>query len=485
MVDYLHGFGQLKITWAELDMLMLDDAPVSSGLVARVSTTKRKAPSWFSKRNTTKEEGLRFSRGSSLVVKIEREESLEKEQLKQRVWKEIAERKASQQMSGGVSSSIVDARPASRALPNNSGSSSAHQQLDGAIEEMQPSLLPKNVELHSQECKQHQSLDVHPIQRNDKENVDNCQQKMSVNELYVSKAHQLSEPTKQVHHLPRQGKSVVCDITTTQKAPPQDEVRKQSMDVASLSIPSIPQSVQNKHHQHHPQKVHQQSVSTKETGENFQRGEQEMMNCFASAPVVSTSQEVSDSLFGVTTVQVAKLKPHQEEEQQQLDFHGFKSSIENNGTTASDIDIGKERECASGGEQSKQDDQVQIRVRERKIEESKDDLYKIRMDADRMDEEMLVQYRALLDALPRPDAVASLPVQTQLSIIRQQADCNDTDGPARLCEFFRESRARIDIEYEEQLGRMQRLMASYLCNDIIMRANNKQVTSNDEEVAKK
>lgn len=54
-------------------------------------------------------------------MKIEREESVEKEQLKQKVWSEIAERKASQQKSR-VSSSIVDA-PASRTLPNNDVSS--------------------------------------------------------------------------------------------------------------------------------------------------------------------------------------------------------------------------------------------------------------------------------------------------------------------------------------------------------------------------
>lgn len=117
----LHGFGQLKLPCTELDMLLLDDRPVSLGLVARVSITKRKAPSFFSKRNTTKEDGLWFSRGSSLLVKIEREESVEKEQLKQKVWSEIAERKASQQKSR-VSSSIVDAS-ASRTLPNNDVSS--------------------------------------------------------------------------------------------------------------------------------------------------------------------------------------------------------------------------------------------------------------------------------------------------------------------------------------------------------------------------
>jgi hypothetical protein len=315
-----HGFGQLKISSVELDMML--DEP--GGLVAAITITRRKAPSFFPKKKkggSSSDDWLRFSRGSSLLVRIEREETFEREQLKQQIWKKHKvgrEVEESRHQKTGDGSCFTDA------------SFSSNAQCDGAVE-MQEQLKLSTLENGKQPTErytQHRSSDGQTLQKFDfecvhgsvKENVENSQDGTSRN---INEKKSLPKPSKNVPHA---------------------EGRKMPLSAAQLGGPTNQQSgkPQDQHIMMQQPSVH----STEET-----HRKQRSMDSFDSEAACRALLGVSYSLQGVTTT--ARPSGRIDQQQQQPNILGVQSSVDGSANTIErdkSINIASELRSSSANE---------------------------------------------------------------------------------------------------------------------------------------
>jgi hypothetical protein len=342
-----HGFGQLKISAAEL--MLMEDSP--EGLVAAITITKRKAPSFFPKKKKCKsssDDWLRFSRGSSLLVRIEREESFEREQLKQQVWKECnigREHEKNHQQKSGDGSCLTD----------SSLSSNAQRGGEVEMQEQLLSTLP-NVDQPTQKMiTQNRSSGGDPVHRNDKENVDNFQLSIlgvTSNQVSYETEQQQQKrlsmlDTEGVHgcvkekvETPLHGESwnIIAHKSLpkpTKKVPHAEGLRKMPSSAAPLGGPTNQQSGKPQDQQM------MQQLSVRSTEETHRK--QKSMDRFDSEAACRALLGVSHSLQGVTTT----ARPSGRIEQQQPNILGVQSSVDGSASTiarAKPIDVTSEQE---------------------------------------------------------------------------------------------------------------------------------------------
>lgn len=333
-----HGFGQYKFTGS--DARMIYDSP--GGLVAIVTITKRKAPSFFpniKKSKLKNGEGLRFSRGSSLLIRIEREESFEREQRKQQWWRKY---KIGRYGEVNHQQESVGSYSADTNLSSNA-------QRGGAAEMQQLSTL-QNVE-HVNQRNKHRSSGEDHVHRNDKD-VDNIQQSGVTSNQVSCKTEQQLQQRHPNHDVECVHGSVKENVENSQdgtsrninankslpnpsKKVPHAEGRKMPTSAAQLGGPTN-QLLGKPQDQH----IMMQQPSVHSTEETHRK--QRSMDSFDSDAACRALLGVSHSLQGVTTT----ARPSgRNEKQQQLNILGGQSSVDGSASTIArdkSIDVASE-----------------------------------------------------------------------------------------------------------------------------------------------